>query len=220
MAHISSPAPDAPPARRPVAGLLLAAGGGRRLGGRPKALLDFRGRPLVENAARVLREGGCGPVHIVLGAAAGAVRERADLAAYETAENPDWAQGMGSSLRVGLAALAGSGAGAALVSLVDQPGIGAAAVARVIAAYEGGAGLVAAAYGGKRGHPVLFAADRWAAVAAGASGDRGARAYLEEHASALTLVECADVAEPYDIDTPRDLFRLASPGAPRAGEGQ
>lgn len=220
MAHISPPAPDAPPVRRPVAGLLLAAGGGRRLGGRPKALLDFRGRPLVENAARVLREGGCGPVHIVLGAAAEAVRERADLAAYETAVNPDWAQGMGSSLRVGLSALADSGAGAALVSLVDQPGIGAAAVARVIAAYEGGAGLVAAAYGGKRGHPVLFGADRWAAVAAGASGDRGARAYLEEHAAALTLIECADVAEPYDIDTPRDLFRLASPGALRAGEGQ
>ncbi|WP_030025177.1 nucleotidyltransferase family protein [Streptomyces monomycini] len=220
MAHTSPSAPAAPSVRRPVAGLLLAAGGGRRLGGRPKALLDFRGRPLVENAARVLREGGCGPVHIVLGAAAEAVRERADLAAYETAENPDWAQGMGSSLRVGLAALAGSGAGAALVSLVDQPGIGAAAVARVIAAYESGAGLVAAAYGGKRGHPVLFGADRWTAVAAVATGDRGARAYLKEHAAALTLVECADVAEPYDIDTPGDLCRLASPDAPRADEGR
>ncbi|MFH8410302.1 NTP transferase domain-containing protein [Streptomyces sp. NPDC018019] len=220
MAHTSSPAPAPSPARRPVAGLLLAAGGGRRLGGRPKALLDFRGRPLVENAARVLREGGCDPVHIVLGAAAGAVRERADLAAYETAENPDWARGMGSSLRVGLASLAGTGAGAALVSLVDQPGIGTAAVARVIAAYERGADLVAAAYGGRRGHPVLFGARRWEAVAAGAAGDRGARAYLEENEADLTLVECADVAEPYDIDTPRDLFRLASPGAARADEGR
>ncbi|OKI01039.1 4-diphosphocytidyl-2C-methyl-D-erythritol synthase [Streptomyces sp. CB02923] len=218
MAHTSSPASDALPVRGPVAGLLLAAGGGRRLGGRPKALLEFRGRPLVENAARVLREGGCGPVHIVLGAAADTVRERADLAAYETAENPDWALGMGSSLRVGLAALADSGAGAVLVSLVDQPGIGAAAVARVVAAYAGGADLAAAAYGGKRGHPVLFGAGRWAAVAAAAEGDRGARAYLKEHEDALTLVECGDVAEPYDIDTPRDLFRLASPGAPRAGE--
>ncbi|KAA6213183.1 nucleotidyltransferase family protein [Streptomyces albofaciens JCM 4342] len=219
MAHTTSPAPDSPAVRRPVAGLLLAAGGGRRLGGRPKALLDFRGRPLVEHAARALREGGCDPVLVVLGAAADAVRERADLSAYATAENPDWALGMGSSLRVGLTALADSGAGAALVSLVDQPGIGAAAVARVIAAYEDGAGLAAAAYGGKRGHPVLFGAGRWAAVAAGAAGDRGARAYLKEHEDALTLVECADVAEPYDIDTPRDLFRLASPGAPREGEG-
>ncbi|MFE0084546.1 NTP transferase domain-containing protein, partial [[Kitasatospora] papulosa] len=50
-----------------VAGVLLAAGGGRRLGGRPKALLEHRGRPLVEHAVRALRNGGCGPVHVVLG---------------------------------------------------------------------------------------------------------------------------------------------------------
>ncbi|MFG2291644.1 NTP transferase domain-containing protein [Streptomyces sp. NPDC048595] len=191
-----------------MAGLLLAAGGGRRLGGRPKALLDHRGRPLVEHAARVLREGGCDPVHIVLGAAADSVRARAELSAYGTSDNPDWAQGMGSSLRVGLAALADSGADAVVVSLVDQPGIGAAAVARVLAAYEGRDALASAAYDGRRGHPVLFGADHWPAVTASAQGDRGARAYLQEHADALTLVECADIAEPYDIDTPEDLHRL------------
>ncbi|WP_406223405.1 NTP transferase domain-containing protein [Streptomyces decoyicus] len=191
-----------------MAGLLLAAGGGRRLGGRPKALLDHRGRPLVEHAARALRDGGCHPVHIVLGAAADSVRERADLSAYGISENPDWAQGMGSSLRVGLAALADSGADAVVVSLVDQPGIGAAAVARVVAAYEGGASLAAAAYDGRRGHPVLFGAGRWADIAATAEGDRGARAYLRRHADDLTLVECSDIAEPYDIDTPEDLRRL------------
>ncbi len=212
------PLPPHPAAGRPpVAGLLLAAGGGRRLGGRPKALLDFRGRPLVENAARVLREGGCGPVHIVLGAAAGTVRERAELSAYAVTENPDWAAGMGTSLRAGLAALAGTGAGAVVVSLVDQPGIGSAAVARLVAAYEAGADLAAAAYEGRRGHPVLFGAERWAAVAAGAAGDRGARDYLAAHAGALTLVECADVAEPYDIDTPADLPRLDASGR---GAGQ
>ncbi len=191
-----------------VAGLLLAAGGGRRLGGRPKALLDHRGRPLVEHAARVLRDGGCRPVHIVLGAAADSVRARADLAAYGVSVNPDWAQGMGSSLRVGLAALAGEGADAVVVSLVDQPGIGAAAVARLIEAYTAGADLVAAAYDGRRGHPVLFGAGHWAGIAATAEGDRGARAYLQQHVNALTLVECGDIAEPYDIDTPEDLYRL------------
>ncbi len=191
-----------------VAGLLLAAGGGRRLGGRPKALLDHRGHPLVEHAARVLRDGGCAPVHIVLGAAAETVRERADLAPYGVSVNPDWERGMGSSLRVGLAALAGSGADAVVVSLVDQPGIGAAAVARVVAAYTGRDALAAAAYGGERGHPVLFGAERWAEIAAGAEGDRGARAYLRQHAGDLALVECGDVAEAYDIDTPDDLRRL------------
>ncbi|MGW2814132.1 nucleotidyltransferase family protein [Streptomyces sp. NPDC001415] len=193
-----------------VTGLLLAAGGGRRLGGRPKALLPHRGRPLVENAVRVLREGGCRTVYVVLGAAADEVRARADLAGCALIDNPEWAEGMGSSLRVGLEALteSGGGARAVLVSLVDQPGIGAEAVARVLAAHRSGDSLAAASYDGKRGHPVLFGADRWADIAASATGDRGARAYLKAHEAEITLVECGDVAEPYDIDTEADLGRL------------
>ncbi|MFF9109965.1 NTP transferase domain-containing protein [Streptomyces sp. NPDC014805] len=192
----------------PVAGLLLAAGGGRRLGGRPKALLEHRGRPLVEHAVGVLRAAGCTRVHVVLGAAADAVRQRAGLEGCVLVDNPRWEEGMGSSLRAGLASLAGSGARAALVSLVDQPGIGPEAVARVLGAYEDERTLVSAAYDGVRGHPVLFGAAHWAGIAATASGDRGARAYLKEHADAVRLVECADVAQPYDIDTEADLGHL------------
>ncbi|GGV85522.1 nucleotidyltransferase family protein [Streptomyces massasporeus] len=193
---------------RAVAGLLLAAGGGRRLGGRPKALLPHRGRPLVEHAVRVLREGGCATVHVVLGARAGDVRTRASLPGCVLVDNPDWEQGMGSSLRAGLDSLAGTGARAALVSLVDQPGIGPEAVARVLAAYEGEESLASAAYDGVRGHPVLFGAAHWAGIAATATGDRGARAYLKEHRTALALVECGDVARPFDIDTEADLAHL------------
>ncbi|MDT0387715.1 nucleotidyltransferase family protein [Streptomyces dubilierae] len=188
--------------------LLLAAGGGRRLGGRPKALLRHRGRPLVEHAVRVLREGGCTRVHVVLGARSDEVRARAELADCVLVDNPAWEQGMGTSLRAGLESLAGSDARAALVSLVDQPGIGPEAVARVLGAYTGEESLVSAAYDGVRGHPVLFGAAHWAGVAATATGDRGARAYLREHAPALTLVECADVARPFDIDTEADLAHL------------
>lgn len=191
-----------------IAGLLLAAGGGRRLGGRPKALLTHRGRPLVEHAAGVLRAAGCGRIHVVLGAAADDVRARAELGGCVLVDNPDWAAGMGSSLRAGLGSLAGTGARAALVSLVDQPGIGPEAVARVLGAYEDETSLAAAAYAGVRGHPVLFGAAHWPGIAATATGDRGARAYLSGHAAALRLVECADVAEPYDIDTEADLRRL------------
>ncbi|MFC7303102.1 NTP transferase domain-containing protein [Streptomyces monticola] len=202
------------------AGLLLAAGGGRRLGGRPKALLCHRGRPLVEHAVRVLREGGCGEVHVVLGAASALVRERAALDGCVLVDNPDWEEGMGSSLRAGLASLTGAAgaartAGAAgtapravLVSLVDQPGIGAAAMRRVAGAGVSAVSLTAAAYDGKRGHPVLLGADRWADVAASAAGDRGARAYLRAHEAEITLVECGDVAEAYDIDVEADLARL------------
>ncbi|MEU3087276.1 nucleotidyltransferase family protein [Streptomyces massasporeus] len=193
---------------RAVAGLLLAAGGGRRLGGRPKALLPHRGRPLVEHAVRMLREGGCATVHVVLGAQAGDVRARASLPDCVLVDNPDWEQGMGSSLRAGLDSLAGTGARAALVSLVDQPGIGPEAVARVLAAYEDEESLASAAYDGVRGHPVLFGAAHWAGIAATATGDRGARAYLKEHRTALALVECGDVAQPFDIDAEADLAHL------------
>src|SRR5689334_20390152 len=93
-----------------ITGLLLAAGGGRRLGGRPKALLEHRGRPLVEHAVGVLRAAGCDRIHVVLGAAADTVREHAELPGCVLVDNPDWAQGMGSSLRAGLASLAGTGA--------------------------------------------------------------------------------------------------------------
>jgi nicotine blue oxidoreductase len=191
-----------------VAALVLAAGGGRRLGGRPKALLTHRGRPLIEHAVGVLRAAGCERVHVVLGARAGAVREQADLGGCVVVENPDWEQGMGSSLRAGLDSLAGTGARAALVLLVDQPGIGARAVARVRAAYRDEGSLVSAAYDGVRGHPVLFGAAHWAGIAASATGDRGARAYLKAHDDALTLVECGDVAQAYDVDTEADLGHL------------
>ncbi|CAL9627894.1 Nicotine blue oxidoreductase [Streptomyces sp. enrichment culture] len=198
-----------------VAGLLLAAGGGRRLGGRPKALLTHRGRPLVEHAVRVLRAGGCARVHVVLGARADEVRARAALPDCALVDNPEWERGMGTSLRAGLDSLAGTGARAALVLLVDQPGIGPEAVARVLGAYVSPESLASAAYDGVRGHPVLFGAAHWARIAATATGDRGARAYLREHAERVALVECGDVAEAYDIDTEADLAHLER--APRGG---
>ncbi len=191
-----------------VVGLLLAAGGGRRLGGRPKALLTHRGRPLVEHAVGVLRAGGIERVHVVLGAQAADVRERAALPGCVLVDNPGWADGMGSSLRAGLTSLAGTDARAVLVSLVDQPGIGPEAVARVAAAYDDEGSLVTAAYDGVRGHPTLFGRRHWTDIAAGASGDRGARTYLKAHEDEITRVECGDVAQPYDIDTEADLARL------------
>ena len=199
----------------PVAGLLLAAGAGRRLGGHPKALLDAHGRPLVEDRAKALLDAGCNPVHVVLGAAAAQVRDRARLPGCVLVDNPDWAEGMGSSLRAGLASLASSGARAAIVLLVDQPRIGADAVARVIEAAPGTrSALAAAVYDCRRGHPVLIGADRWADVSASATGDRGARAYLRMHEAGILPVDCSDIAGPDDIDTPEDLGLLAPPPGP------
>jgi nicotine blue oxidoreductase len=75
--------------------------------------------------------------------------------------------------------------------------------------------LASAMYEGRRGHPVLIGASRWAGVACSAGEDRGARTYLREHAGQTLLVECGDVADPADIDTPADL-RLLDAAARRA----
>jgi nicotine blue oxidoreductase len=190
-----------PSPRRP-AGVLLAAGAGRRYGG-PKALARHPdGRLLVERAARTLIDGGCSPTVVVLGAAARAVRATADLGGTVPVDNPDWADGMGSSLRAALTALARTDAPAALVLLVDQPGVTAAAVRRV-ARHATPGGLAAAGYrGGRRGHPVLLGRDHWPGVAALAVGDAGARPYLRAHAGRVALVDCADVADDTDLDVP------------------
>ncbi|GIE77746.1 4-diphosphocytidyl-2C-methyl-D-erythritol synthase [Actinoplanes philippinensis] len=180
-----------------VAGLVLAAGAGRRYG-MPKALVPYRGRLLVQRAADTLREAGCASVTVVLGAAADQVRAAApDLPA--TVVNPDWATGMGSSLRAGLAALPATGVTAAVVLLADMPGVSAEAVRRVLAHAHPGA-LVMGGYGERRGHPVLLGRDHWAGVSASATGDRGARDYLR--ANPVRVVPVGDVADDTDMDVP------------------
>ena len=196
-----------------VAGLVLAAGEGRRYG-RPKALVELGGRLLVEHAVRALTEGGCGPVTVVLGASADEVVRRADLDGTRTVLNPGWATGMGSSLRVGLAALATGHADAAVVLLVDTPGIGAEAVRR-LAGLGAPDAVAVATYGGRRGHPVLLGRRHWAEVARLAAGDAGARPFLAAHPELITPVPCEDIADGTDIDVPADLPAAAPAPDPR-----
>lgn len=183
-----------------TAGLLLAAGAGRRYG-QPKALVSYDGQLLVERAAGVLRAAGLAPVVVVLGAAADRVGQVADLSGCTLVDNPQWSTGMGSSLRVGLAQLADTSAQAAVVLLVDMPGVTAEAVRRVGRLAAPGA-LAAASYGGARGHPVLLGRDHWARAARSAVGDVGARAYLRTRAARVQLVACDDVADDTDLDVP------------------
>lgn len=191
----------------PAAGLLLAAGGGRRLG-RPKALVEVDGELLVERGVRLLTAGGCRPVVVVLGAASDEVVTCADLASARTVVNEDWATGMGSSLRAGLAALEDTGCGAAVVALVDQPLVGAEAVRRLVLAWQGGAQLAVAAYGGAPRNPVLIDRAWWPAARKAAVGDQGARGLQRARPGLVTLVECSDTGRSDDVDTPHDLAAL------------
>ena len=183
----------------PVAGLVLAAGGGRRYG-MPKALVEFEGSLLVERAVRTAAEV-CDPVLVVLGARAVDVWRTADLAGATVLANAEWETGMASSLRAGLDGLRGwpGRVDAVLVQLVDMPGMTPAALARV-AEHAAPDALAVATYDGVRGHPVLLGRDHWAGVAGTATGDEGARAYLAAHA--VTEVDCTGLADPADLDVP------------------
>ncbi|MEU0791260.1 nucleotidyltransferase family protein [Amycolatopsis sp. NPDC005961] len=190
------------PATPPVAGLLLAAGAGRRFGG-PKALAELEGRPLVLRALSALSAAGCHPVRVVVGAAAEQVRALLpDPTQAVFAEG--WESGMGASLKAGLASLSDDPAPvAALVHLVDLPWVGADILTRVAA--DATAETVArAAYDGAPGHPVLLGRRWWPEIAGSARGDRGARDWLATRPD-LKLVECGDLGSGRDVDRPADL---------------
>ncbi len=183
-----------------VAGILLAAGDGSRLG-QPKATVELAGSTLAERGVALLRAGGADPVIVVTGAVP------VELPGVVSVHNPDWMSGMGSSLAAGLRALAG-GAAAAVIALADQPLVGAAAVRRLIAAHASGATVAVAAYAGQPRNPVLIDRVHWPAVIEMATGDAGARTFLRAHPDLVTLVECGDTGSPDDIDTPADLARV------------
>jgi CTP:molybdopterin cytidylyltransferase MocA len=180
------------------AGLVLAAGAGRRYG-MAKALVAYRGELLVRHAASTLCAAGCARPLVVIGAQA--ERVRAAAPELSVVDNPDWASGMASSLRAGLAALAGTPATAVVVLLVDMPGVTPEAVRRVAALASPGI-LAQGGYGDRRGHPVLLGRDHWAGVAGAATGDRGARDYLRSHRDSVVVVPVGDVADDSDLDVP------------------
>ncbi|MEV4702218.1 nucleotidyltransferase family protein [Actinoplanes sp. NPDC049316] len=179
-----------------IAGLVLAAGAGRRYG-MPKALVPWQGRLLVQRAAEAAVAAGLDRTVVVIGAQA--ERVRAAAPGLDLVENPAWDTGLASSLRAGLDALAGTAAQAAVVLLVDMPGVTPAAVRRV-AAYAGPSVLAVCGYADRRSHPVLLGRDHWAGAASSASGDRGARDYLRAHAEQVRVVPVGDVADDTDLD--------------------
>jgi CTP:molybdopterin cytidylyltransferase MocA len=180
-----------------TAGLVLAAGEGRRFGG-PKAVATLAGERLVDRAVRILHEGGCSPIMVVSGAVDLVVPGAAAI------PNPLWPSGMGSSLRTGLRAAEGTDATAVVVLLVDTPWVSPLAVQRLV---EAGADSPAAiaTYAGRRGHPVRLSRPIWAEVAELADGDVAAKAWLRSHPQQVLEVDCSGVGDPRDVDTAEQL---------------
>ncbi|WP_428964713.1 nucleotidyltransferase family protein [Micromonospora fluostatini] len=191
--------------------MIIAAGGGRRIGG-PEALLHQGEQPLVRRMIDTVTEAECAQVVVVLGAAADQVRENADLSGATVVVNRAWGTGVGSSIRAGLGALADDGIEAVVVVPVDMPGLTVAAIRRV-AALPYPDVLVCATYGGLRGYPMLFGRRHWPGIATLASADVGARPYLLAHKDQIVDIACDTVADGSRVDTPElmALYGLTIP---------
>lgn len=191
-----------------IAGVVLAAGTSSRLG-RPKQLLVYRGRPLVQHAVDAALDAGLDEVVVVLGHEADAVHDALELPSRgRVVVNPDYAEGQSTSLRTGLDDLGGD-ARAAVVLLGDQPGVGADEVRAVVERYEGTGGpVVRARWEGRPGHPVLFDRSVWDALTE-VTGDVGARDLLREHPDWVVPLDFGRPPPP-DVDTEADYERLRS----------
>ncbi len=173
-----------------AAGVVLAAGEGKRFGG-PKAPFEYQGERLVDRAVRTLREAGCDPVFVILGAWEGDVQDALVIV------NHGWEEGMGSSLRIALKWVnATTEADHAVITLVDLPGLTAEAITRVIQAPPG---IAVAAYDGVQGHPVRIPREHFRHLIDTVAGDEGARSFLSGRDD-VTYVEVADVANGMDLD--------------------
>jgi molybdenum cofactor cytidylyltransferase len=187
--------------------ILLAAGGSVRMG-RPKLLLGWRGRPLLRHAAESAFASGPAAVIIVLGpGAAEAGATVADLP-VRVVVNDRWQSGMGSSLKLGLSALLATrpGISAAIIMLADQPMVGPAAVAELVAAHrQTGKPIIASSYDDTLGPPALFAASRFPELAL-IGDDAGAKRLLMQWPDDVAAVPLT--AGAVDIDTPDDYRAL------------
>jgi CTP:molybdopterin cytidylyltransferase MocA len=175
---------------------------------RPKQLVDWGGRPLLQHVLREVAAWPVGGVVVVLGASSDAILERVDFGTALVAINPGWEQGLASSLRVGLDVLGREARfDQAFLVLGDQPHIPAEVPGALLAgAEESGRPAVVPVYRYQRGNPVLVARSLWARLMS-LEGDAGAGGLLAAHPAWVHEVRF-DYAVPADVDTPADIQNL------------
>lgn len=176
-----------------IAAVVLAAGGSARLG-EPKQLVTLAGETLLERTVRTAREAGCSPVVVVLGAAAEQIVAACDLSDAVVVVNEFWAEGMGASVRLGVAEV--QGADGVVLMTCDQPAVTAGHLRALMASGE----VAGSAYAGRVGVPAYFPAAEFAGLLE-LRGDSGARELLRGVAG--VDLPGGEV----DVDTVEDLAR-------------
>jgi len=194
-----------------IAAIVLAAGQSRRMGGINKLVAEIDGGPMVARVADAVLASRARPIVVVTGYEQDRVRSA--LAGRDVcfAHNPDYGEGLSTSLRTGLAALADADIDGAIICLGDMPDITAAVIDSLIAAYDPveGRAICVPTYKGKRGNPVLWGRGFFADMAA-LTGDVGARHLIGANAEVVCEVPTDDDAVLLDIDSPDALAARAS----------
>lgn len=190
-----------------MAGLILAAGSGERLGGASKPLLAFHGATMLGAVLEVAREAGLDPLYVVVGHRSAEVRRSLEGRAVRVVENRDHRSGLASSLAAGATAVArDEETVAACVLLADEPGIRADDVRAVVRAWQDSPAPAArAVYRDRPGHPVVLDRSLFQELSR-LEGDAGARALLERPQSVAEQVRL-DRRAPVDVDTRADYER-------------
>lgn len=212
MEIVTRPQPRTPsvpvPEARQVAAIVMAAGRSTRMGGPNKLLLEHGGKPLVRLAVESALASRASPVVVVTGHQAEAVRAALQGLDVAFAHNPDFADGLSTSVRTGIAALPPE-AGAALVCLGDMPRVDSGLIDRLIDAFDPDRGDLIAipTVGGRRGNPVLWAR-RFFDDLRRLVGDSGGRQILADNRGAIVEVAVEGAAATFDVDTPEALAEL------------
>jgi molybdenum cofactor cytidylyltransferase len=188
-----------------VTGLVLGAGGSKRLG-RPKQLLPYNGGTLLGHVVGVARECWFDQLVVALGGAAQDVRASVDLAGAEVVVNDAYGAGCSSSIAAALGAV-DSRCDVMVLMLGDQPGVTPDTVATLLEG-RGGAPLAICRYDDGRGHPIAFARTVFAELA-GLHGDKGVWRLLDERAREVKEVPVAGRI-PRDVDTPEDYATVSA----------
>ena len=189
-----------------IVGVLLAAGGSRRFGSQ-KLVTPMRGLPLIQHGARLL-EKTTDHVIAVIGSDAPVVRAALAGTRAEIIENPEWRDGLSTSLKRGIASVSPH-AEAVIVALGDQPDVQPDIVRRLVDTWrQTGHVIVTARYRGVRAPPVLLARPVFRDVAA-LVGDVGAKALMDRYPESCGFVDL-DSDPPKDVDTPTDIDALSS----------
>jgi molybdenum cofactor cytidylyltransferase len=208
MEIVTRPQPRAEPpptAGRRIAAVVLAAGRSTRMGGPNKLLAEIAGRPLARIVVKEALASRARPVIVVVGHERAKVENALAGLPVEVVYNPDFAQGLGTSVRAGIAAVPAEADGA-IVCLGDMPQVDAALIDRLIAAFDPdrGALIVMPTVEGKRGNPVLWSRRFFPDLMA-IEGDVGARHFIGRYNEAVADVPLEGSAALVDVDTPEAL---------------